>query len=81
MTYGMIPSTSGIKVKRVLLTLALLLTLYVSAFAQTNSAGLPYDPNAVVKSIKDGKKMSGFYVKVDTKKKLVFFYLYYQEIF
>ncbi|MBP5452138.1 MAG: transglutaminase domain-containing protein, partial [Treponema sp.] len=74
MTCEMIPSASGIKVKRILLALALLLTLCVSAFAQTNSAGLRYDPDAVVKSIKDGKKMSGFYVRVDTKNKVVFFY-------
>ncbi|MBP5751966.1 MAG: hypothetical protein J6W60_03790 [Treponema sp.] len=74
MTCEMNQSAGGIKVKRVLLTLALLLTLCVSAFAQTNSAGLRYDPDAVVKSIKDGKKMSGFYVRVDTKNKVVFFY-------
>ena len=40
----------------------------------TNSAGQKYDPNAVVKSIKDGTKMNGYYVKVDVKKKIVTFY-------
>ena len=74
MTFEMVQSAGGLKVKRVLLALALLFTLCLSAFAQTNSAGLRYDPDAVVKSIKDGKKMSGFYVKVDVKKKVVFFY-------
>lgn len=74
MTFEMVQSAGGLKVKRVLLALALLFTLCLSAFAQTNSAGLRYDPDAVVKTIKDGKKMSGFYVKVDVKKKVVFFY-------
>ena len=69
-----ISTSSGSVLKRALLIFALLFTLCLSAFAQTNSAGLRYDPDAVVKSIKDGKKMSGFYVKVDVKKKVVFFY-------
>ena len=69
-----ISTSSGSVLKRALLIFALLFTLCLSAFAQTNTAGLRYDPDAVVKSIKDGKKMSGFYVKVDVKKKVVFFY-------
>ncbi|MBP5443915.1 MAG: hypothetical protein J6Y60_11820 [Treponema sp.] len=62
------------KLRSFFLSFALLLTLSIPAFAQKNSGGQMYDPAAVVKSIKKGTKMSGYYVQVDTKKKIAWFY-------
>lgn len=58
----------------VLLSLLILLNLCIPAFAQKNSGGQMYDRGAVVKSIKTGSKMSGYFVKVDAKKKIAYFY-------
>ncbi len=58
----------------VLLSLLILLNLCIPAFAQKNSGGQMYDRGAVVKSIKNGAKMSGYFVKVDAKKKIAYFY-------
>ncbi|MEE3314343.1 MAG: hypothetical protein VZR56_09315, partial [Treponema sp.] len=60
--------------RRILLSLVILLAMCVPAFAQKNSGGQMYDRGAVVKSIKNGAKMSGYFVKVDAKKKIAYFY-------
>ena len=60
--------------RRGLLALVVLFAMCIPAFAQKNSGGQMYDRGAVVKSIKSGSKMSGYFVKVDAKKKIAYFY-------
>ena len=59
---------------RFVLTVLCLFGLFFHVSAQTNSGGQMYDPTAIVKTVKDGKKMSGFYVQMNPANKTVRFY-------
>lgn len=64
-----------LSLKKFLLSIFCLCFFISASGAQTNSGGQIYDPTAVIKTVKNGKKIGFFYVQMNAATKTVKFYV------